>query len=254
MSKIKKNIKSLKGFTLLELIVVIAIISVLLMIIVPNMTDYIRTSRIREANDQAQQIYMATQDYLNSLQTRGADVTQYFGDKQGSVCRLGVDFSVNKGHTCTSGDGKKICENDIECVGADNYNGSTALGSENLSTAKGKYLEAARSICANLSGDFEGAWYVEVYPETYTVKFALYSGEKNDCSTCSTSYDWDAVSVIAQQPYKSMFKTSNTEASGTISVHGGGRGIRYAASQETCYNKGYETAYVGQYPIPAPTA
>ena len=61
MSKIKKNIKSLKGFTLLELIVVIAIISVLLMIIVPNMTDYIRTSRIREANDRAQQIYDATQ-------------------------------------------------------------------------------------------------------------------------------------------------------------------------------------------------
>ena len=74
MSKIKKNIKSLKGFTLLELIVVIAIISVLLMIIVPNMTDYIRTSRIREANDQAQQVYVATQDYLNSLQTRGAKV------------------------------------------------------------------------------------------------------------------------------------------------------------------------------------
>ena len=70
MSKIKKNIKSLKGFTLLELIVVIAIISVLLMIIVPNMTDYIRTSRIREANDRHSR-YMWQHRIISTLSRQG---------------------------------------------------------------------------------------------------------------------------------------------------------------------------------------
>lgn len=253
MSKIKKTVRGLKGFTLLELVVVIAIISVLLMIIVPNMTDYIRTSRIREANDQAQQIYMATQDYLNSLQTRGLDVKSYFGPVDGNVCKLGVEFSAKKGHTCSSGDGKKICENDIKLIGSNDF-GGTALASENVSSTNAKYLETARSICSSLSGDFEGAWYVEVYPATYTVRIALFSSQKNECSygPCSDNvYDWDAVYTISKHNYTKTFATG-PESPMPSARHS--RSPYYAPSQETCYNKGLETAYVGQYPIPAPTA
>ena len=73
-----KSRRKLKGFTLLELIVVVAIIAVMAAILVPSVMDYIRSNKIRSANEQAQQIFMAAQDYLVTEQARGvkaADIT-----------------------------------------------------------------------------------------------------------------------------------------------------------------------------------
>ena len=63
--------RTLKAFTLIELMIVIAIIAILGMIIVPNTLHYIRTSKVNRNNTQAQEIYNATTDYLIRLQRRG---------------------------------------------------------------------------------------------------------------------------------------------------------------------------------------
>ncbi|MGN1411850.1 MAG: type II secretion system protein [Oscillospiraceae bacterium] len=49
--------KSFKGFTLVELVVVIAIIGVLASILVPNMMGYVRKSKYTKANSNARSIY-----------------------------------------------------------------------------------------------------------------------------------------------------------------------------------------------------
>lgn len=66
-----------KGFTLIELIVVIAIIGVLAAILVPAMLGYVRKSKVSGANSAANTIQKAINTALTELDEEGEDIGVY---------------------------------------------------------------------------------------------------------------------------------------------------------------------------------
>ena len=66
--------KTVKGFTLVELIVVIAIIDVLAAILVPSLSGYVKKSKLQSANANAKTAYKAVATYITDQITSGGTV------------------------------------------------------------------------------------------------------------------------------------------------------------------------------------
>ncbi|HNX64844.1 MAG TPA: prepilin-type N-terminal cleavage/methylation domain-containing protein [Oscillospiraceae bacterium] len=72
-----KTKRAIPGFTLIELIIVLAIIAVLAAVAVPGIGGYIRDNRIEEANNNAQILARGAQTWLNEMEADNKPIDAY---------------------------------------------------------------------------------------------------------------------------------------------------------------------------------
>ena len=87
---IKKHNK--KGFTLIELIIVIAILAILAAILVPSLTGYIDEAKLATANANARTVYSSASAAAVSLSTTGTSDAATFTDLEYADLSKGTNF------------------------------------------------------------------------------------------------------------------------------------------------------------------
>lgn len=92
----RKNKK--KGFTLIELIIVIAILAILAAVLIPSMVSYMDTANARVADSNAQTAHMAMAAAANIAKIDG-DATPASGDLTATVGTSGITWDPSDAET-----------------------------------------------------------------------------------------------------------------------------------------------------------
>ncbi len=96
MIKKLQQLKAKKGFTLVELIVVIAIIGVLAAILVPTMMGFVTSSRVTSANSTAASFQDQIEQFLTDCDTKG------YGMLQANTSTSEIEIKVANGEWTTT--------------------------------------------------------------------------------------------------------------------------------------------------------
>lgn len=142
-----------KGFTLVELVVVIAIIGVLAAILVPSMMGYVRKSRLKTANGNAKTAYNAVAEYAADQETQGNPVDW---SKAGGTFNAATDDDDGIAHEIHKALASNGNEAGIACVAAQTINKEDTFFVQWRKTSSddifGQYPEAIKSV-----DDLDGA-------------------------------------------------------------------------------------------------
>lgn len=174
MIKFFQKLKAKKGFTLVELIVVIAIIGVLAAILVPTMLGYVTNSRVTSADSTAASLAKEIDSFLTDCDTNGYGMKKGVAYDEGKIAVSGGTWTI----TLTNGN-------------ATNYN--SASGVSWTTSGAGSATDAKTSASGNAT-KLMAIQLAGLFPDIQdgNVAFALSGGH---CIACAFTSDSSVITV-----------------------------------------------------------
>ena len=205
MIKKLQQLKAKKGFTLVELIVVIAIIGVLAAILVPTMMGFVTSSRVTSANSTAASFEDQIEQFLTDCDTKG------FGMKQANTSTSEIDIVITSaGWTTTIGDDTAF----KSITGAQNW-ATAGTQMTTTDTAIAQANAPANLLSIKLMALFPDLTqgYVKAYVKAGNVEAVVYTAdstvEADLGEICGAAYDATGNLVDAAGKVNWAAKTAN---------------------------------------------